>query len=272
MAKKKDRTQIYRTVIQIFFVLLILFIAIRKGIYRGEACLHAFCPFGGIETLYTYLFGGYFIQKARPSNLILLIAVVLMTVVFGRFFCGWICPFGSISEWLGKLGKKIFGKQLTVPSKIDKPLRYLKYVIFVLILCSTIYYGSMVFADFDPYVALFRLIISQDAAIAGSIILAVVLIGSIFIERFWCRYACPLGAVLAILNKISFFKVRIQQESCKGCKRCVQQKCPVNVQMSEKGVASTECIWCFECADACPFVAISIEGPKRELQPEVKTT
>jgi polyferredoxin len=72
---------------------------------------------------------------------------------FGPVFCGWICPFGTVQEFIGKIGRKIFKKRYNnfIPSVIDKHLRYLRYVILILVVVNTAISGKSLFSNFDPY-------------------------------------------------------------------------------------------------------------------------
>lgn len=83
---------------------------VKGGGPNGSPSVEAYCPFGGVENLYQFLTTGGFVRHIEPSAMILLAAVLLLTLIFSRGFCGWICPFGSVQEWLGLLGRRIFGK------------------------------------------------------------------------------------------------------------------------------------------------------------------
>ncbi|HEY5525292.1 MAG TPA: 4Fe-4S binding protein, partial [Clostridium sp.] len=88
----------------------------------GEApSIHALCPYGALESLYSLSFGGIFIGKIFSGTLIILIITLLIALIFRRSFCGLICPFGALQEFFGLIGKKIFKKRFIMPSKIDKP-------------------------------------------------------------------------------------------------------------------------------------------------------
>ncbi|PLX31221.1 MAG: ferredoxin, partial [Clostridiales bacterium] len=105
-----------RTYVQIFFFLFIAAIAVNHGLeesgrgipFLSAASLHALCPFGGVVTIYQKIATGLFVQKIHESSLVLLYAVIVLSVFFGPVFCGWVCPLGTLQEWIGKLGKRIF--------------------------------------------------------------------------------------------------------------------------------------------------------------------
>lgn len=108
-------------IVQISVFVIVLLIAIskwlaEKGIsipFLPDASLHAVCPFGGVETIYEFVTTGTFIQKIHNSSFILMILGLIVAVLFGTIFCGYICPFGTFQEWIGKLGKKLFPKSTT---------------------------------------------------------------------------------------------------------------------------------------------------------------
>lgn len=145
----------------LFFFLFLLHVAwehqAKGGGPRGAPSVEAYCPFGGVENLYHFLTTGGFIRRIEPSAMILLAAVLLLTLLFSRGFCGWICPFGSLQEWLGMLGRRIFSRPYNPAGPLERKLRYLKYVLLVLIVALTWHLGTLVFRDYDPFLAFFHL-------------------------------------------------------------------------------------------------------------------
>ncbi len=89
-------------------------------------------------------------------------------------------------------------------------------------------------------------------------VLVIVLIGSVFIHRFFCKYLCPLGAFYALFNKFSFYRLNVEKEKCTDCKKC-EQVCPMNVEIT-RCINSTECIRCGKCKAACPTEAIKTDS------------
>lgn len=252
-----------RNLVQIFFFALIALISVNhtlaesgKGIpFLSSASLHALCPFGGVVTIYQYALSGTFIQKTHESAFILMIVGFVLAILFGPVFCGWICPLGSVQEWFGRLGKMIFKRRYNrfIPAKFDRWLRYLRYLVLAWIIYMTAASGSLVFAEFDPYFTLFNLW-SSEIAIGGLIILAVTLIGSLFIERPWCKYACPYGAVLGVSNLFRIFRIRRVVGTCKLDGAC-DIYCPMNIKVSDKTIIRDhQCISCLECTSEarCP--------------------
>ncbi|MBS7527030.1 4Fe-4S binding protein [Fusibacter paucivorans] len=252
-----------RHLLQLFFFVLIGIIAVNHTLaesgggitWLSSASLHAICPFGGVVTLYQLVTLGTFVQKIHISSVILMGLVFLLAVLFGPVFCGWVCPLGSIQEWFGKIGKKIFKKRYNqfIPKRVDRVLRWLRYVILARVLYMTAMSGYLVFAEIDPYHALYNFW-SSETAILSIIVLLVVLVMSLFVERPWCKYACPYGAVLSITNKISIFKLKRTESNCINCKKC-DDVCPMNIEVSGKDVITDlSCIRCMQCTseNSCP--------------------
>lgn len=264
--KKKPITNIakeqswVRRIIQIgFFSFVFLLTAVHVMEEWGitlpfsVASIHALCPFGAVETAGRLITQGSFIPKTHESNLWLFFATAGMTVLFGALFCGWLCPLGSVQDWVGKLGKRIFKKRynLFVPKKLDRLLGYLRYAVLILIIVDTTRMLSLTFARVDPYYALFHFW-TGEALISAIIVLIVVLGTSLFVERPWCRWLCPFGAVLGLLQLISPWKIRRNTDICTSCGLCTKA-CPINIDVDKKtAVFDTRCNRCGECLEACP--------------------
>jgi polyferredoxin len=253
-----------RHVVQLGFFVLITLIAINKflvenggGIsFFSSASLHSICPFGGVVSIYNLMTVGTYVQKIHSSALVLMGLVFLLAVLLGPVFCGWVCPLGTFQEWIGKLGKKLFKKRYNhfVPKRLDKVMRYFRVFVMLWVIYITARTGRLVFSDVDPYYALFNFY-TGEVAIQALVILAVTAIGSLFVERPWCKYLCPYGALLGFTNKFKFFKLKRNENMCISCNQC-NQACPMNIDVeSSKKVTQLQCISCFECTseNTCPI-------------------
>jgi len=219
----------------------------------GTASIDAICPFGALETLYAYLSSGSLIGRIHPSNLVMGLGLALATLVGGAFFCGWICPFGTLQEWAGTFGRRMLGHRYNhlIPLRVDRVLRYLRYVVALFFLAWTWAASSLVFAQYDPWRA-FLSLAGGELAVGGIIALFISLVGSLFVERFWCRYLCPMGAVTGLVGKVSLFKVRRNAETCIACHACTMA-CPFHIDVAQMTrVTSAQCNRCLKCIDACP--------------------
>jgi len=259
----------WRLGVQVFFFALIALISVNhslseagKGIpILSAASLHAICPFGGVVTIYQLLTAGTFVKKLHAASVILMWIGFALALVAGPLFCGWVCPMGSVQEWLGKIGRRILGKRFNrlIPYRFDRILRYLRYAVLGWIVYLTAATGVLVFSDWDPYFTLFNFW-TTEVALSGLVILGLVLVASIFVERPFCKYACPYGAVLGVFNLFRIFKIRRNPRTCIDCKAC-DRDCPMNIPVSTSGaVRDHQCISCLKCTSeqACP-VADTVE-------------
>ena len=271
--KKSVKT---RKVIQIFFFLLIALIAINHNLaengggipFLSSASLHAICPFGGIVTIYQYITTGTFVKKIHESSMILMSSIIVLAIFFGPILCGWICPLGTIQEWFGKIGKRIFKRRFNhfIPYKYDKYLRFTRYGVLIWAVYMTSISGTLIFAEIDPYYALFNFW-TGEVAIGGLIVLSITLISSLFVERPWCKYACPMGAFLGISNLFRIFKIRRESSNCISCGAC-DRACPMNIEVSTKEVVTNhQCISCMKCTseEACP-ISNTVELRTKNIQ------
>ncbi|MCY6960184.1 4Fe-4S binding protein [Clostridium brassicae] len=250
----------FKWIISIFFLVLTPFIAIRHQLMgggpSGSPSVDALCPFGGLETLPTLLKNGTYIQKITPSSFILLIAVIILTFVLGRAFCGYICPLGSIQSLITKLGKKLNIKQITLNRFFDRILRYAKYLVLFVVLFTTYKAGELILRPYDPWATFMHLTSGPEVFeefLIGLIILIAIFISSLFIERAWCRYFCPLGAALSLTSPLRIFKIKKNNSTCINCKSCTHN-CPMGLEIHSKvSPSSIECISCGECMTSCPI-------------------
>lgn len=238
--------------------------------------IHALCPYGALESLYTLLLTGSFIKKIYSGTVVLLVLTVALAVLFRRSFCGLLCPFGALQEVFAKFGQKVFKKRLIIPQKIDGILRYFKYFVLVFTVGMAWYYGSLWMAPYDPYAAFSHISVISGSieedplAIVGFVLLLITIVGSFFYDRFFCKYLCPAGAFYAIIGKLSPTKIERNDSLCVHCKKC-DKSCPVNIEIEkEKQITTTECINCNECVLACPVKgALEVKVARKTVHPMV---
>lgn len=261
--------QTLRRLVQLAFAVFIIVISIQHVIAGEEsgiitASAEAYCPFGGLETLYKYIAsGGSFVSHTHLSNVVLLVAVLLTALLLRSAFCGWICPLGFLQDLVANLsymvqkripgmrrGMASFKKRSARLAILDRYLRYLKYIVLIWAVGGSAYYGFMVFRDYDPWAALLN--VAEFSFTPGIIVLAITLVASFFVERPWCRYACPLGAASGLLGKLSPIYLKREGEACKVCQICTKA-CPMGLEVhTATTIQSVDCVACLECIGACP--------------------
>lgn len=252
-----------RRVVQLFFFVLTALISVNHTLAESgngipllaSASLHALCPFGGVVTIYQYATVGTFVQKIHESAFVLMAIGFVLAILFGPVFCGWVCPLGTLQEWVARWGRKLFKRRYNhfVPARIDKLLRYARYLVLAWVVYVTAKSGTLVFADYDPYFALFNFW-SGEVAWSALVILGLILGLTLFVERPWCKYACPYGAVLGLSNLFRVFQIRRSEATCKADGAC-SIMCPMNIPVdSVKNVRDHQCISCLECTSeaVCP--------------------
>lgn len=262
----RPKAQRWRRGIQVSFFVLVALIATtsalkEKGVVlplAGSASLHAICPFGGVVSFWQLATAGTLVKKVHESSVVLAVLGLLLALLFGPVICGWICPFGSFQEWLGKLGKRIFGKRYNtmVPRGLDRVLRFLRYAVLVWVSYMTVATGKLFFQDYDPYFALFNFW-TGEVAVAGFVALGATILLSLAAERPFCKYACPYGAFQGIFNLFRVFGIRRRAETCVSCHACTKA-CPMNIEVeAETLVRDHQCISCLKCTSeaACPVPA-----------------
>ena len=204
--------------------------------------------------------------------------ILLYGLLFGRWICGFLCPFGLVQDLLHKIKTPKLGK-----NRVTRVLSYFKYVILVFfaIIFPLVYAGyEFPLPGFCKYIcpagtlegAIGLLSNPENENMLGMLgplftwkflLMVIFLVGSVFIYRFFCRFFCPLGALYGLFNKISLVGVKLDKDACTDCGLCVG-KCKMDI----RHVGDHECIQCGECLEVCPTQAIQWKGPKILLAPQ----
>ena len=220
------------------------------------------CPIGSLQAV---------VGKKNKFSFYVVGYLALIGVLLGRFVCGWLCLFGLIQELLYKIPTP----KLKIPQKLDKPMRWLKYIIllvavFLLTGFVKVENGLVSVPYFCKYICPVGMLeggiplVAMNADLQRSvgwryvwkgIILLLTVGSSIFIYRPFCKYICPLGAFYGMLQKFSFLRLTLEKDKCVGCNACARQ-CRMNVDVIHN-LNSAECIRCGECAKVCPKSALS---------------
>ncbi|MFT8313338.1 MAG: FMN-binding protein [Clostridium sp.] len=239
--KKIPKIQIFRIFVQIAFLFLL------PGLFA--------LAFSQLGEIYSAIINGKFNLLQLFPNLVSMLTLFILTIVLSRFFCGWFCAFGTFNDFIYIISRKIFKTKFKIDKDADALLKYLKYVVLLFIVIFIWTIGSKAFQTFSPWDA-FAQITNLPQVILnyplGFIILILIAFGAVFIERFFCRYLCPLGAVFSIISRISIFKINKPSDKCGKCRVCTNN-CSMGIQLYKlQNVRGGECINCLKCVEKCP--------------------
>lgn len=256
MKKKTRSLNIFRTFTQIVF--LVFFTELFSLVFSSMKNIYLGIINANLEIVNIYI------------SLVLILTILFLVLVLGRFFCGWLCAFGALNHFIFNLSKRVFRFNFKVNKKLDAVLKYVKYVILALIIIFGWTKSNILIDRYNPWNAFAELRMLPQALKEYPqqfLVLGLVIFGAAFIERFFCRYLCPLGAVQALLSKgrLSWF-IR-DDNTCGKCNLCTRN-CSMGINISElKKVKSGECIGCLKCVENCPKGNFKISILKQKIKP-----
>ncbi|MBU1698575.1 MAG: 4Fe-4S binding protein [Candidatus Eisenbacteria bacterium] len=235
-----------RTTLQLSFLALTL---AAVFIVKGNA--ERWCPFGGIEAIYAYFTDGNMPCSLGVSNFYILGAVLLMTLLLRRVFCGYVCPIGAISEWIHRWAVRIGINPFRISHRLDRVLSLLKYGVLALILYFTYRTGELIFRGYDPCYALLSRH-GDDITLWAYVVSGFIIAGSILVTIPFCRWLCPLAAVLQPFSKMGLTRVRRDPEACTDCGLCAKS-CLMAIPIDkDEEITAARCTTCLECVTVCP--------------------
>ena len=215
-----------------------------------------FLPIAALLSFKHWLVTGT-VHGVHPAGLFIFVAVLGTGLLLKKAFCSWMCPVGTLSEILWRLGRRLLGRSLALPRWADYPLRGVKYLILGFFLWAVWRMdGPMLEAFLDsPYNAAadvrMYLFFAHLSGLALGVLLALAGL-SLLVQNFWCRYLCPYGALLGALSLASPLRITRAKATCIDCRLCTRA-CPSRIQVHQAGrVGSDECTACYRCVQACP--------------------
>ena len=232
-------------------VIQILSFALIPGLFEGE--------FAAVGNIVSCIYKGNISWESVKYSVWMLVATVPATVLVGRFFCGFFCSFGAVQDllWFGshRLRALFPGKRNL--KKADRIFRFAKYAVlfyFIIFVWSgvTAVKTAGLWQVFGQYVSFghwpgLKLLLS-----VGGVLLLLIFIGSLFVQRFFCRYFCPMGAIYSLISQTSFLKIDKPRKECGKCHLCTS-KCTMGMDLTKKDrIAGGECISCQKCVSWCP--------------------
>ena len=267
---KRKPVQWTRHTIQILFSLFLLYVGWQFYQFYAHfesmgslpyvdkpGAVEGFLPIGAMIAFKVWVTTGKF-DFIHPAGLVLFTFIILSSFLFRKAFCGWLCPVGTVSEFLGMFGQKIMKKKINPPKWARWILYSIKYAILFIFLKAVIFDLSLPdSSDFlnSPYnkVADVKLMLFflNLSAIGIKVLLVLALLG-IFIQNFWCRYLCPYGALIGLGSLFRITKIKRNEATCVDCNQCTRV-CPQGINVSKlKAVTTPECTSCLSCIEACP--------------------
>jgi len=168
------------------------------------ADFEAYCPFGGLQALGSYANLNSLSCSMTTMQIMMGVMLFIGAALFSKLFCGYICPLGSVSEWLGKIGDR-FRIKIMVSESIDNSLSALKYMLLFVTFYFTLSSSELFCKKFDPYYAVATGFGSDVVLWYAIVAIAILIIGSLLFRFFWCRYLCPFGALTNIFRFFWWF-------------------------------------------------------------------
>jgi polyferredoxin len=261
--------QFYRKTLQFVFLITTIIIGYKFYLFASQLengmvpditrppGVEAFLPISALVSLKYFMLTGT-VNDIHPSGMIIFLIICSIAIFFKKSFCSWICPFGLFSDYLLKVHFLIFKQGLTPPKWLDIILRSIKYVLLGFFLWSIgvkmnlFMLKGFIYSSYNIVADIKMLKFFTDISQTALVVILLILILSIFIKNFWCRYLCPYGALLGGLSIFSIFKIRREDDFCTRCTKC-DRVCPSDISISQsKNVISDECNSCMKCLDVCP--------------------
>ncbi len=233
-------------------LLIVLGLVTYQALGYGTRSFEAFCPFGGAESLWGLFVHGEFSCALGPLNLSMLIALLVLAVISKKSFCGWACPIGFLGEIFGWAGGHVTKKRFRPGRKLNGILKITRYVVLALSLVLTYRTGELILRGYDPFYLIFSGFGHGTVGVISVIVLITMGLAGLIVPMFFCRYLCPLGAVLDPFSRVGLVKVSRNTVKCTQCGNC-QIACPHDIPVQElNSVKYRDCTNCFECVEACP--------------------
>ena len=215
--------------------------------------------FLSVKSIYTSLITGTFTWQAQLYPAFIVVAVLGVTLLLGRVFCGFLCSFGALGDLVWFISRHTLRPKVKISPKADGILKYLKYAVLAVIV---IFGWTLTLWDFDGYNSpwtVFAMLVDPSSwsmtnlfLTLGFVLLLLIIVGSFFVERFFCRYLCPLGAIFSGVSKGRILRIRKTRKNCGSCSLCTA-KCSMGIPLKDVDIVrSGECINCFQCTEVCP--------------------
>ncbi|HUX27933.1 MAG TPA: 4Fe-4S binding protein [Terracidiphilus sp.] len=264
-----ERSQQVRRAVQFAFLLLNAVIGLQfilwvryfesagaAHYFERPAGVDGWLPIAGLMNL-RYFLATHRIPAIHPSAMVLIVVFLLSSLLVKKAFCSWFCPVGTVSEYLWKLGRRLFRRNFIVPKGLDFPLRSLKYIllaffVYIVFTMAVPDLGDFLASPFGIVADVKMLNFFRYLGTVGMVVIAALVVLSVFIQNFWCRFLCPYGALMGIVSVLSPVKIRRDGGACIDCGKC-NKACPSHLPVDRLvQIRSVECTGCMECVAVCP--------------------
>jgi polyferredoxin len=279
----QDRSQQVRRAVQLVFQALNAWLAIefllwtryfesggQTRYFERPAGVDGWLPIAGLMNL-KYFIVMHQVPAVHPAAMVLAAVFLLSSLLLKKTFCSWLCPVGTVSEYLWKLGRRFMRRNIVVSRWLDIPLRGLKYVLmafflFIVASMSAEALNDFMAAPFGIIADVKMLNFFREIGITGALVLSALVVLSIFIQNFWCRFLCPYGALMGLASAFSPVRIRRDEQACIDCGKC-NKACPASLPVGKLvQIRSLECTSCMECVAVCPAEnALQFSLPPRKV-------
>jgi len=269
----------WRSLVQWGFLGWILFIGIQFGLFvrhfetAGATPLYVrppgvegFLPIGALANLKYWLTSGVF-SNIHPAALVLFLTFLAMSLLAKKSFCSWLCPVGTLSELVWKIGQRLFGRTFRIWTWLDVLLRGVKYALLLFFIKIILLdmparaLGGFVNSPYWKLSDVKMLHFFTNISMTALAIIGVLTALSLVYKNAWCRYLCPYGALLGLLSMASPLKIHRDTATCTGCQGC-SRACPSLLPVHRKmTVRSPECTGCVTCVEVCPERSLAMAPP-----------
>lgn len=279
----RDHTQVTRRWFQLAFLALNVWIgsqfylfvryyetAGRSRFRDRPPGVEGWLPIASLMNLKVLLHTGG-LPAIHPAGVFLLISFLLMSWLLRKSFCSWLCPVGTLSEYLSQAGRKLFRKNWLLPRWLDYPLRSLKYLLlgfflYVIAAMSVDQIRAFLGGPYGIVADVKMLNFFRMLSLGGILALALLMVLSVFVKNFWCRYLCPYGGLLGLLGMLGPLRIKRDRVRCIDCAKCAKA-CPSALKVDQlTTIQSAECTGCLNCIAVCPVESalyMSVEGRRK---------
>jgi polyferredoxin len=265
----REYSQPLRFAVQLFFVALNLWIGVQFYLWvrwaesggralevSRPAGVEGWLPIEGLMQSKYFLFTGQ-VPHVHAAGFFLFVSFLIISFAFRKSFCSWLCPVGTVSEYLWKFARYTFRRNFQLPRWADIALRSLKYILLSFFAYAVASMSVGAIAQFlgSSYALVVDVRMLNFFRYPGGTTAFVVLglvIASIFVQNFWCRYLCPYGAFLGLASLFSPARITRNLGTCIDCAKCAKA-CPSTLPVDKLvQIRSAECTGCLECVAVCP--------------------